>query len=204
MQRYSCTDLRQMKLGGWDSSQMIVKLNGRWAYFYPKDHDFPVNGREPISFDEDYKPPNHQSEKYDKFYSPKSHPAHELFMKKNLHSKAPFVYVTQVSRKKTRPTPTAWRGRLDTIPEYKNPKSRVALPILPTPQDKPISRWRSVAPSPAPIDIMFDEIDAPKTQIVTPRHRDTMSSLALNPQRIQTGKGKYRRNCASSMKLTVE
>ena len=210
--RFSCAGLKQLKLGGWESSKMRVKVNGRWAYFYPSEGEIPLNDREPISFETAYIPPNHHDEKFDAFYMPKEHPAHEVFMRKNVHSKAPFVYVAPNGKRRPNPTPTAWRGKLDKIPQYKNPMNKKSVPLdvalpIPPKERRVHPQWRSVVPSPAPIDIMFHEVEAPKTQIITPRdncrRREMSSSLMLSPQRIQTGKGKYRHNATSAMKLTV-
>lgn len=50
-------DIRQITSGGWESSQINVKVNGRWRYFYTPENSKPVNSKEPIQYGAGYKPP---------------------------------------------------------------------------------------------------------------------------------------------------
>lgn len=50
-------DIRKIRCGGWDSSHINVKVNGRWRYLYQPNNLKPINVREPIDFTGGYKPP---------------------------------------------------------------------------------------------------------------------------------------------------
>ena len=50
-------DIRKIRCGGWDSSHINVKVNGRWRYLYQPNNLKPLNVREPIDFTGGYKPP---------------------------------------------------------------------------------------------------------------------------------------------------
>lgn len=50
-------DIRKIRCGGWDSSHINVKVNGRWRYLYKPNKLRPLNVKEPIGFTDGYKPP---------------------------------------------------------------------------------------------------------------------------------------------------
>ena len=60
---YSQYDLRRMKVGGWEASNLKSKVNGKWVYFYNADDNKLINCRELIDFEKKYVPPNHRPKK---------------------------------------------------------------------------------------------------------------------------------------------
>lgn len=52
-------DLRRFKVGGWDSTKIKTKTNGKWIYIYEGDTNQLINLPEPIHFEKRYKPPNY-------------------------------------------------------------------------------------------------------------------------------------------------
>ena len=67
-------DIRNFKCGGWQMSQVTVKVNGRWSYIYPGNSAKPTNRKEPIGLQAGYDPPNHKHEKFELYTLPKDHP----------------------------------------------------------------------------------------------------------------------------------
>ena len=52
-------------MGGWESSKLRTKSNGKWYYIYNSDNHELVNCKELIDYDKKYTPPNHKHFKAD-------------------------------------------------------------------------------------------------------------------------------------------
>ncbi|EAX88335.1 hypothetical protein TVAG_177210 [Trichomonas vaginalis G3] len=52
-------DLRRWNVGGWESSKLKTKANGKWIYIYDGDSKQLINLPEPIHFEKRYIPPNY-------------------------------------------------------------------------------------------------------------------------------------------------
>lgn len=111
------TDLRKWKCGGWEASKMNVKINGRWSYIYENTRPSPTNVREPITYDQDYSPPNHQHEKMSHYPMQKMHPTRAIYMQNHLHPKAPIQY--QEASYLPHPAPPVWINKPDPIKDIR-------------------------------------------------------------------------------------
>ncbi|OHS98006.1 hypothetical protein TRFO_35688 [Tritrichomonas foetus] len=116
------TDLRKWEVGGWQSSKMSAKVNGRWTYFFPKDGHQPLNRREPIHFCDGYKPPNHVKSEFQNYPKIDVHPYRKQRVLTHLKQKAPLVFSSPQNLSTHRSTslkPTAWESNISHIPQMK-------------------------------------------------------------------------------------
>ena len=123
------TDLRHWNEGGWRSSKITSKKDGRWIYFFQDGNSSPINSKEPVSYGQRYTPPSACIKA--NYVRPREHlsPMRQMYLLQHQHQKAP---LTSHKSHRSKLYPPVWNCNLSPIPEIR-PFGRTGPPRRSTP-----------------------------------------------------------------------